>query len=404
MPNKLKVNGSWKSAGGLLVKVTTGGSSSWRVASKAFVKVSGTWYQWFTGTILDTFTRTTNSNLGTTDNGQSWEAIRGTWTADGSKAVSSSPSNYPIAAITQGTANASQSIGSVTNGTGAAFWVTDSGNWFGAVPVQEALTTYYTYSCNCSTCSYCSGGYYTYSYNCSTCSYCNSPYSYTYCGAGSSYTPSSYTPSYYGAGYSYTYGCTQSQTVCSNNGTCYAFIYGSYYIAYGCCKAYTTQYYYGSCTGYVSSYFSPASYTPGSYYCDSATGYGCSAYYDYSCNCSTGTACSSYYDYSCNCSTCTAANPTTYPAFVYILKSASNSVTRVVRTAISSVAQSISVVTSNSQNVAVKVYSDKLSTQIGADITYDAGSAQTGTKFGIILSPSDYNQGTSLDDYSSTTN
>ena len=81
-----------------------------------------------------------------------------------------------------------------------------------------------------------------------------------------------------------------------------------------------------------------------------------------------------------------------------------NSVSRVVRTAISAVAQSMSVVTSNSQNVSVRVYSDRLTTQIDNEITYDAGSAQTATKFGIILSQSDYNQGTSLDDYSATTN
>ena len=403
MTNKVKVNGSWRSAGGLLVKVTEGGTTSWRVASKAFIKVAGTWYQWFTGSIFDTFTRTTNSSLGSADSGQPWDATRGTWTADGSKAVSSNPSNYPIATVENSSPNAAQTIGHITNGTGAAWWVTDSGNWFGAVAAQEAQTSYYTYTCGCSTCSVCTQvGYY--DCNCSTGSYCGETIYYSYCGDGSSYYAGYYTASYYLPGYTYYYSCPKSSTVCSVSGTCYSFIYGGYYISYSCCKSYYYWSYYGECSGYISSYFAPSYYAPPSYYCNTQSGSYCgyTVYYTY--GCSTCSQCVASSTYSCGCTTCTGQGPTSYPAFVYILKSASNSVTRVLRTAISSIAQSISVVTSNSQNVSIRVYSDRLTTQIDDEITYDAGSAQTATKFGIILSPSDYNQGTSLDDYSATTN
>jgi len=403
MTNKVKVNGSWRSAGGLLVKVTEGGATSWRAVSTAFIKVAGEWKQWFTGSIFDTFTRTTNSNLGSTDNGVPWEAVRGTWTADGSRAVSSNPSNYPIASLDQHTSNASQSFGSVTNGTGAAMWITDSGNWFAAVPAQESQTTYYTYSCGCSTCGVCTSSY-TYDCGCTTGSYCDTLGYYYFCGPNSSYTPSYYSPQYYVAGYTYYYSCVQSQTVCTNSGTCYSFVYGGYYIAYSCCKNYYYWSYYGTCSSYVSGYYVPSYYSGPSYYCDTQLGSYCQHTTYYSYGCSTCYACASAYYYTCGCSTCVGQGPTTYPAFVYVLQSVANNVTRVLRTAISSVAQSMSVVTSNSRNVSIRVYSDTLTTQIDNEITYDAGSAQTGTKFGIILSPSDYNQGTSLDDYSSTAN
>ena len=406
MTNKVKVNGSWRSAGGLLVKVTTGGTTSWRVASKAFIKVAGTWYQWFAGSIFDTFTRTTNSNLGSADSGQPWNAIQGTWTADGSRAVSSNPSGYPIATLENSTPNAAQTIGNITNGAGAALWVTDSGNWFGAVAVQEAQTTYYTYSCGCSTCSVCTQ---TQDYDCNCTSgatVCTGGwYTYTYCGPGSFVTPGYYSPAQWVAGYSYTYSCEKSQTVCSVSGTCYSFVYGGYYISYSCCKSTYYWSYTGSCTGWSAGYTIPAVGPYAStYYCDTIFTAACISYTTYAGTCQTCTRCINSVQYSCGCSTCTGQGPTTYPAFVYVLKSVGNSVSRVVRTAISAVAQSMSVVTSNSQNVSVRVYSDRLTTQIDNEITYDAGSAQTATKFGIILSPSDYNQGTSLDDYSATTN
>jgi hypothetical protein len=52
--------------------------------------------------------------------------------------------------------------------------------------------------------------------------------------------------------------------------------------------------------------------------------------------------------------------------------------------------------------ITTKVYSDKLVTQIGSDLVYTATGASVSTIYGIVLSPSSYNQGTSLDDYSAT--
>jgi hypothetical protein len=58
--------------------------------------------------------------------------------------------SYPIAVIDTRNVNMSVSA-SVTPGTGVAFWVTDSGNWWSVASYQESVTSTFTFSCNCST-------------------------------------------------------------------------------------------------------------------------------------------------------------------------------------------------------------------------------------------------------------
>ena len=339
MPGKIRQNGNINTSVGILVKV----SGAWHAASSAFINVGGQWKQWFKASVLDSFNRTTSGNLGTADSGQAWNATQGTWFSNGAQAQSNdSASNYSIATIDTGSASNIQTVGATTNGTGAAQWVTDSGDWFGVATGQEVVNTLYYYTCGCSTCSTCSA-YQTVG-----------PV-----GAGCGCT---------GGGTSY-YVCI-TDTICSYSAT-----YGGgsylYYVAY-CYN------HYGVCS----------TYTPCSYSC---------AYYYYY------TQCTSSYTYTCGCSTCQGGS-VSYPAFVYVYQSVANAVTTVLRTAISAVAASLRVVTSGGNTITVTPYSDSLTTPIGSPITYTASSTQTATQFGILLSPSQYNQGSTLDNYQSQNN
>lgn len=90
---------------------------------------------------IDTFNRTASLI-------SPWFAVRGTWTANGTKATTAtSPSTYPITTIETDSADKTIEAIGVTNGAGVSFWVTDSNNWW-------ATTTTATQSCqSCTTCS-----------------------------------------------------------------------------------------------------------------------------------------------------------------------------------------------------------------------------------------------------------
>jgi hypothetical protein len=90
--------------------------------------------------IRDTFTRTTSGSLGYADTAQRWVATRGTWSANGSQAVSSdSSSTRPIATIPL---NSNAIISAdVTPGVGVVFWASDANNWWAAYPYYSASTT-----------------------------------------------------------------------------------------------------------------------------------------------------------------------------------------------------------------------------------------------------------------------
>lgn len=102
--------------------------------------------------VTDIFNRTTSGSLGTSNTGQIWSNLRGVWYADGTQAKSdTAASSYPIASIDVGSPNAVTSA-SVTSGTGVAFWLTDSGNWWASTSYNTSSS--YTYSCNPYTCWY----------------------------------------------------------------------------------------------------------------------------------------------------------------------------------------------------------------------------------------------------------
>jgi hypothetical protein len=94
--------------------------------------------------VSDNFNRTTNP-LGTSSSGHSWVAYRGTWQANGTVGYSgTAASSYPLSAITMSSNNATTQVGRSAAGAGVAFWVSDSNNWWGAVPYYDESVTYTT--------------------------------------------------------------------------------------------------------------------------------------------------------------------------------------------------------------------------------------------------------------------
>lgn len=115
-------------------------------ASRAFGKLAGGFISF-----IDNFNRSnTSSDLGTPSTGPGlWSAIRGTWKVTSNQATSTdSNTTYPIAAVETTIQNPTINLDvSTNNGSGVAFWVSDSSNWWGVIQFQ-ATTTSYGSQCN----------------------------------------------------------------------------------------------------------------------------------------------------------------------------------------------------------------------------------------------------------------
>lgn len=86
----------------------------------------------------------TSSGLGQADYGGLWDSISGDFKIQTNKAFTDNdPEEYPIAAITMPKNDVGISLFDIDNGSAAALWVTDSGNWF-AVGVDQ-----HPVDCNC---------------------------------------------------------------------------------------------------------------------------------------------------------------------------------------------------------------------------------------------------------------
>jgi hypothetical protein len=101
----------------------------------------------------DNFTRSnTVSGLGTSSNGDTWNTTRGNWfvNATNQAQCTDAQSNYSIASVYMGAQNQTVSA-NVADGTGVAFWLVDSNNWW-SVTAYSIVSTYY-YSCTGTCCS-----------------------------------------------------------------------------------------------------------------------------------------------------------------------------------------------------------------------------------------------------------
>lgn len=276
----------------------------------------------------------------------SWKIVRGSWTSSSNTGYSSTTaSDYPLATVKMAKSNVTAQIETAGQGTGVALWVTDSGNWWGVVSGQASGQ-----DCNCQTC-----------YTCNA-------YAGGNCAAANGSNCSGYT--------CYGYACAGYTSPCIGN--CSA-----------CCK-YSTK---GACTGYCGYCCSWYTYCNG-FYCSSSS---CSSYNTSYCNAYNAVYCTASSSYSCNCSTC-------YPPFIRVIQSVSSTVSEIYKWTISTAANSLKVITSGT-GITAKAYSDNsLSTQIDSDLTYTATGASITTNFGIVVAPSSYSQGSSLDNFNITTN
>ena len=202
----------------------------------------GMWASNILKTIVDTFNRTdTTTSLGTSSSGSVWSAIRGTWFVNTNKGKSTdTATTYPIAGFNASSANVTVNLDVDTNGgTGIAFWVTDSSNWWGVFP-----NTATAYSSSCS------------AYGQGSSTSCVSWYSTSSgggCASYSSYTPyssvcNSYTLGYNPAGGSWYQSCngytsqagSTSYACTSNYPTTYSQVCGGSSTSYySYCGAYT---------------------------------------------------------------------------------------------------------------------------------------------------------------------
>lgn len=284
----------------------------------------------------DTFIRP-NETLSRSSDGSLWNIIRGSWEVLSNRlSTSSSPNTYPIASTTTPSENVDISIKDVSQGTTAALWITDSGNWWGLGIDRESLT-------QCETCyNYDS---FIYNYPCGTTFVQN-------CNAFSCA--------------SWTYTC--NSRTCNGNCKSWTNQGGVYRCAnwFGACCVSTTN-----CTGgynICNAFYS----TTNTNYCQ-AVGYNITG------------------SYQCNC-------VTSYPQYIRFIQSVSNTVSVISQNAVSSVIGSIKVLVrktgSNSATVTTKAYSDtELVSQIGNDIVYVPSNIAITPNYGIIVKPSSYSQG-----------
>jgi hypothetical protein len=322
----------------------------------------------------DTFNRSNQASLGTSSDGSLWTSLRGTFQVISNTANSYGDNNYPLSVQTMPTTNNEIDVYGATQGSTAALWVTDSGNWWAVGIRQEPVNCNCTYYYNTDQYNYTGGGNaYTYSYNYLTVS----QYSYTnsscvfFIGSG---------------GNCNNYACNGY-----NSATCNGYnAYNSKTKTGGTCQGYSA----GTCAGYRCS----GSWNAYNINCGQYTNgntvyaytYGYANAYDYAYN-----AYFTAYAYAVNgpyasCQTC-------YPQYIRVIQSVANTVSTVMEWTLASIAQSFKVKNSGNQ-ITVSAYSDaNMVTQIGSDLVYTPTGATITPTSGIMISPSSYNQGYSID-------
>lgn len=316
---------------------------------------------------IDTFNRSnTTDTLDIATDGSLWKSVRGIFRISSNRgATTSSPSTYPIASVNMPETSrpTTISIKGAQQGTGTALWITDSGNWWAVGIGQKNVTT------------------------CQTCSQCNS---FSCAGWTTSCNSWSTVCNAYNAGNAFCSGDYVGNRYCRSS-SCSAYNFrncrkwGANFVCNGWnssnCKSYR-------CNAWNTGNCNKISYNARN--CASSSNV-CNSFSN---NCTGGfNICNAYSTYSCNC-------VTTFPAFVRIYRSAATVISQITENIIASVANSLKVIISGSQ-ITTKVYSDSdLVTQIGSDLVYTPTGATLTNEYGIIVVPSDTNQGDSVDEIS----
>lgn len=232
----------------------------------------------------------------------------------------------------------------------------------------------------------------------SPCSAWSSAYKYlgSYASKYLSYSCTTYKTTYSCSGWKTTSGCSGWTGPTSN---CYG--YGYSVSGSTCGGGYAPQQYCSASYSYYS-YTCPPGWTQyNGVTCSSISSYTAyspavsGTYTAYAPQCSSTT----YAYVPCNCQTC-------YPPYISVIKSSSNAITEVARWSLSSMAAAVKIITDSiNKKITVRPYKDKeMTSQIGSDLTHTDSSAIITSKFGIILTPSDYMQGSSIDDFNIDSN
>lgn len=302
-----------------------------------------------------------------------WKEIRSGWSFGSNKATASN-TNYPLKNVVMSKPNVEITLKNPGAGSGAAFWITDSGNWWGLVSDQVQSYAY----------NYCSSGYpYSYSYI----AY-NQP-CYSTCGGN-------FTGNYYNVfGYYGNYSCS------GGNFT------GNYY--YSGVLYYGTYYCYNVQVSYVYSY-STCSRDSYSYTTPNYNAYTCNAdYYSvtnpdrnatYPCitsnNCQNtenagGYACTGY------------TNVYNYGRVMRLIRYVNNVISEIASSSVDAINAPIAGLklkitnatkgSSSSGTITAQAFSDSnLVTQIGNNLVHNPTGVNITTNFGIVATSASYNQ------------
>ena len=273
------------------------------------------------------------------------------------------------------------SLSGVTQGSTAALWVTDSGNWFGVGIDQETI------SCNCQTCAT-PGNCSATNFVCNAASYpCNA--TFFQCNGWAS-------------------PCNAGNYFCDVVGNRFCRGYSSPCNAmstpFSPCTAWSRVCNGGWNTGNCNSSNSSFMCTTWSRVCNASSN-PCSTWSTV-CN-SASYPCAAWNAttfFTCNCQTC-------FPQYVRVIRSASSVISTITTWTVASVVQSLRVIVSSvnpaktSATATIKPYSDaNLSSQIGSDLTYTPTGVAINAKYGIMVRPSSFSQGTTIDEITIETN
>jgi hypothetical protein len=360
--------------------------------------------------VADLFSRGDSPSLGKI-NSAPWTNIRGSWGISSGKATSSdSPSSYPLSTLTFSKTDVTVSVDGITPGMGTAFWVTDSGNWWGTyVDATESCQTCSTPG-NCSSYFSCCQG------NMNT----SNPFSYPCCVGNTNegtvvngtnqptcnngFTATCPCGTYNAgnvAGYSVYYDCLP-------NGIPYGGAGGNAAPASSCggcstgnrCRRFSEPYYnQGSCTCPSSSCI--GGYTPGNPYSQFVAGNcnqngNCIGYNGSNCNSNYAANCCGAYNattyYSCNCVTTNS---------IKLIKSIAGSVSTVTTFLLTGTVAGFKTIL-NGSSVTVSAYSGSgYTSQIGSDQSTTVSGYSKTKKHGILKAPVTYTaaQGSTVEEF-----
>jgi len=365
---------------------------------KALLSVTETFNRANTGTL---------SSAGTTS--AKWTSIRGSWGISSNKASSSTAaSSYPVSTLTFSKEDVTISVDGITPGVGTAFWVTDSGNWWGTYVDGEQQCGTCSTPGNCSSFYSCCQGTMnasnSFQYSCCTGNYnqgytatgtnaatCPGGFAYDACPCGT--YNQGYTAGYY---VWYTCGGSGNAAPASSCGL-------TYYDALACggCKRNSTPYYnQGNCTCSGSTYCI-GGYVAGNPYSQWVPGTcnqtgTCTGFNASNCNSNYAANCCAAYNattyYSCNCVTNNS---------IKLIKSIAGTISTVATFALTGTVAGFRTILSGN-TVTVKAYSGSgYTSQIGADQSTTVSGYSKTKKHGILKAPTTYSaaQGSEIDEF-----